>query len=720
MSKIVVLAEKPSVGRDIARVLNCTQGGNGFFEGKKYIVTWALGHLVTLATPDMYDKKYETWRMEDLPMLPSHLKTIVIAKTNKQFQTVKHQLLRKDVSRIVIATDAGREGELVARWIIEKARVNKPIDRLWISSVTDKAIRDGFQQLRNGSSYKNLYESAVARAEADWYVGLNATRALTTKYDAQLSSGRVQTPTLGIVASREEAIRNFKPTTFYRIVMETPEGLTFIWRNDKGEDRIYSLEQAEKKIEGLKSGSAKIIQISRKQKRQYAPQLYDLTELQRDANAKFRMSGKQTLQAMQQLYERHKFLTYPRTDSRVITSDIVPTLRDRISACAVDEYATVTNTLIRKKTFSLPKSVVNDAQVTDHHAIIPTEQPVDLSVLGSNERKIYDLVVKRFLAVLSPAYEYEEIDARVKIDGAIFHAKEQLVVSAGWKEIYGIGNEKSNSRIHWNEGDDILSFTLRIQTDETRPPERLTEGSLLKAMENPAKYMADDEKHLAKMLHEAGGIGTVATRADIIDKLLDGNYMELRNHYLYVTQTGKQLLQLAPEALRSPALTAEWESKLAKIANGSLKREKFIAEIKNYTREIVAEIKNAEATFKHDNITGSKCPNCDSLMLEVENRHGKMLRCKNRTCNYKRNIYKNTNARCPNCKKRLKLYGMGEGQTFVCSCGHREKMATFHERRKQTAQSKVSKKDVQRFLKKQDDFSHNPFAEQLAKLKDKK
>ncbi len=716
MSKKVILAEKPSVGRDIARVLGCTKKGNGFLEGTQYIVTWALGHLVTLATPDMYDDKYKTWRMEDLPMVPNHLRTVVISKTGKQFNIVKSQLNRKDVSEIIIATDAGREGELVARWIIDKARVKKSIKRLWISSVTDKAIRDGFKKLQPGKKYENLYASAVARSEADWYVGLNATRALTTKFNAQLSSGRVQTPTLGIIAAREEEIRAFRPQTFYGVQAKVA-GATFTWQDAKNQGRIFNKEKAESIVEKLTNEQATVTSVEKSKKKQFAPQLYDLTDLQQDANRIFGFSGKQTLSAMQNLYERHKLLTYPRTDSRVITSDIVPTLKDRLDACGVDEYASVANKLI-KKNFRLPKSVVNDQAVSDHHAIIPTETPANLADLASNERKIYDLVVTRFLAVLSDPYEYEEVKVTIDIAGETFLTRGHTVIDLGWREL--VRREQRQTEVPtFKENDTLSKVKVDLTQGETKAPERLTEGALLKAMENPAKYMAADEKHLTKTLHEAGGIGTVATRADIIDKLINGQSMEIRGKYIHLTQTGKQLLELAPEDLRSPALTAEWEQKLLQIERGKLDKDTFIKEIKSYTKKIVQDIKQMEATFKHDNVTGTKCPKCEDLMLEIENRQGKFLRCKNRSCNHRRNIYKNTNARCPNCKKRLKLYGEGEGQTFTCTCGHREKMATFEKRRKQQQKSRVSKKDVNKYMKQQDDFKNNALADALAKFKDK-
>lgn len=723
MSKSIVIAEKPSVGRDIAKVLNCTQQRNGYLEGPKYIVTWALGHLVTLATPDMYDDKYKTWRMEDLPMMPNHLKTVVIRQTSKQYNTIKSALNRKDVTEIIIATDAGREGELVARWIIEKARVNKPVKRLWISSVTDKAIRDGFKNLKAGKAYENLYQSAVARSEADWYVGLNATRALTTKFNAQLSAGRVQTPTLGMIAGKEADIRAFRSQTFYGIAAKTKQGLTLTWQDAKNNTRIFDKATADKKAKQLKNKDAMITKVSKSHKKQYAPQLYDLTELQRDANRLFNFSGKQTLAAMQGLYERHKVLTYPRTDSRVLTTDIVPTLKDRLEACGVDEYSAHANKL-KNKRFQLPKSVVDNAKVTDHHAIIPTEEAVYLTELSSSERKIYDLVVKRFLAVLSDPHEYEEIKLTATIDKEIFTAKGNSVTKQGWKAIYEQSNRQNTSLneqfLLLKENTALAIANLNLTEGETKPPERFTEGSLLKAMENPVNYMEADEKHLAKTLTQTGGIGTVATRADIIDKLINGQYMEIRGKYIYLTQTGRQLLELAPEALRSPALTAEWEEKLSQIASGKLNKQTFITEIKQYTKTIVHEIKRMDATFKHDNISGSKCPNCDGHLLEIENRNGKMLRCQDRNCNYKRNVYKNTNARCPKCRKKLKLYGEGDGQMFTCTCGHREKMSTFQERRKQNQHARASKQDVNKYMKQEnEEFTNNPFAEALAKLKDK-
>ncbi|WP_164219486.1 DNA topoisomerase III [Virgibacillus sp. YIM 98842] len=720
MSKTVVLAEKPSVGRDIARVLQCSKKGNGYLEGNKYIVTWALGHLVTLADPEVYDDKYKTWKMDDLPMLPKDLKLVVIKKTGKQFQAVKTQLTRKDVGEVVIATDAGREGELVARWILDKARVKKPVKRLWISSVTDKAIREGFRSLKPGKQYENLYASAVARSEADWYVGLNATRALTTKFNAQLSSGRVQTPTLAMIAAREQEIKEFKPQKYYGLEAKTQKGLTLSWNDAKNNRRMFNKEKADALLLKVKGKPAKIMDIQKSYKKKHAPQLYDLTELQRDANRIFNFSGKETLSIMQRLYEQHKVLTYPRTDSRVISTDIVPTLKERVKACGADQYSRFSNKLLGKE-WKLPKTVVDNKKVSDHHAIIPTEQRVMLADLSDKERKIYDLVVKRFLAVLGDPFEYEQTTITAEIDGEQFTAKGKVVKKQGWKELYDHrmeDDEEDQQLPVLNKGDTLTQLRVSLKEGETKPPERFTEGALLQAMENPVRYMKTEDKHLTKMMNQTGGLGTVATRADIIEKLFNTMYMEMKGKHIFITSKGRQLLDLVPEDLRSPALTAEWEQKLALIADGRLDKNKFISEMKAYTKEVVQEIKESDEKFKHDNMTGTKCPDCGKLMLELKNKHGRMLVCQDRSCGHKKNIAKNTNARCPNCHKRMQLRGEGEGKMFMCQCGHREKLTTFNKRKEQEKKHKVSKKDVNKYLKKQDDnFKNNALAEQLAKLK---
>ena len=704
MAKILVLAEKPSVGRDIARVLGCKNEKNGYIEGNKYIVTWALGHLVTLADPETYDKKYKSWDMSDLPILPKDLKTVVIKKSAKQFNTVKAQLNRNDVSEVVIATDAGREGELVARWIIEKAHIKKPIKRLWISSSTDKAIKEGFTKLKDAKEYNNLYYSAIARAEADWIVGINATRALTTKYNASLSCGRVQTPTLAMILKREDEIRNFKPKDYYTLDILTEKGGNYLklsWHDKNNSTSTFNKEKIENIKKKVLNKDLKIVDVKKSNKKKYAPSLYDLTELQRDANKMFGYSAKETLSIMQKLYEHHKVLTYPRTDSRYLTDDIVDTLKDRIKAVNTSEYSKVSMKLLKTK-IKPNKSFVDNSKVTDHHAIIPTEERVFLGDLSDKERKIYDLVVKRFLSVLCPPFEYEQTTIKGSCEGETFTAKGNKIIKLGWRENYTVDDNETYDGIIDINVDEVLKVeSVKIENKKTNPPSYLNEATLLTEMEK-------------------NNLGTVATRADIIEKLFNSFFVEMKNKEIHITSKGRQLLDLAPKDLKSPELTAKWEKTLNDISKGKSKKNEFLNEMKNYSKTIVKEIKNSENKFKHDNITRNKCPECGKFMLEVNGKRGKMLVCEDRECNTRKLISQTTNARCPNCHKRLELKGQGEGKIFTCSCGHREKLSSFN-KRKAEEKGKASKKDINKYLKnqnKEQEAFNNPFAA-LANLKNK-
>ena len=719
----LILAEKPSVGKDLGRVLNCNKSGSGFVEGKKHIVTWALGHLVTLADPESYNSKYARWELEDLPIIPKSMKTEVIKQTRKQFSLVKELMLRNDVKEIVIATDAGREGELVARWIIEKAGVKKPLKRLWISSVTDKAIKDGFNNLKDGRLYEALYASALARAEADWIVGINATRALTTKYKAQLSCGRVQTPTLAMIKALEDEIRDFKPVYYYGVEV-TAENFKFIW-HDKNDNRIFDEVKCDYIIESIKGKKLEIVNISRKKALKYAPLLYDLTELQRDANNIYGFSAKETLSIMQALYERHKVLTYPRTDSRYLTEDIVETLKDRVRAVSVGPYSKI-GYKISSNPIKPNKNFVNNLKVSDHHAIIPTEQRIILTELSDRERKIFDLVVKRFFAVLSEPFEYEKITLAAKINNEDFTSSGRITLKAGWKEVYGSYEDEEILVEHSKEElNKLKKGSLNVRTvkkirGETKSPARFTEATLLSAMENPVKYMKNADKELKKTIGETGGLGTVATRADIIDKLFNSYVIEKKDKYIYTTSKGRQLLELAPTDLKSPVLTAKWEQKLNDISKGNLEKNKFIDDMINYTRLIIKEIKNSDKKFLHDNETREKCPNCQEYLLEVKGKKGTMLICKNRECGYKRGISQITNARCPNCHKKLELKGEGEGKIFVCKCGYREKLSAFN-KRKENEKASISNREAAKYLaklnKKSEININTALADSLKKLK---
>lgn len=726
--KSLVIAEKPSVARDIARVLHCTRKGNGVLEGNDYAVTWALGHLVTLADPEEYDKKYTKWEMSTLPMLPDKMKLVVIRQTGKQYQAVRTQLYRKDIGDVIIATDAGREGELVARWILDKAECRKPIRRLWISSVTDKAIKEGFANLKDGHQYDNLYRAAVARAQADWLVGMNGTRALTCKYNAQLSCGRVQTPTLAMIAKREEEIRSFKPKDYYGISLWAGD-VRWTWREEKSRSlRTFHKERAEEIIGKLGNAALEITSVTNKEKKTFAPGLYDLTTLQREANQKFGYSAKQTLNIMQRLYENHKVLTYPRTDSKYIGKDVVPTLKERLKACGTGPYKKHAGMLINKP-IQVNSSFVDDKKVSDHHAIIPTEQFVQLDHMTNEERKIYDLVVRRFLSVLYPPFIYEQVSMEGRAGEETFAASGKVVKSPGWKEVYENQDEEEETEDgelkdqrlpKLDKGQKLTIEKVSMTTGKTKPPARFTEATLLAAMENPVKFMESGDRQAAKTLGETGGLGTVATRADIIEKLFNSFLMEKKGNEILITAKAKQLLELVPEDLRKPELTADWEMKLSNIAKGKMKQETFLREIRDYTCDIVDEIKTGTGTFRHDNLTNKICPNCGKKLLAVNGKNTKMLVCQDRECGYRETVSRTTNARCPKCHKRMEMYVKGKEETFVCVCGYKEKLSSFQARREKEGAG-VKKRDVQKYLKQQQKEAQEPinnaFAQALAGLK---
>lgn len=723
MKKNLVLAEKPSVGRDIAKVLKCTKNKKTYIEGDKYIVTWALGHLVGLQDPEMYDEKYKNWNLETLPMLPKFMKTMVLKKTSKQFYEVKKLLNRDDIENIIIATDAGREGELVARWIILKSGCKKPIKRLWISSQTDKAILNGFKNLKDGKEYDNLFKAAECRAEADWIVGLNVTRGLTVKYNTQLSAGRVQSPTLSLIVNRENEIENFKPKKYNTINVKSNK-CDFTWVNKENNSRIFDLDFSKKIKDKLNNNDIKIININNKIKKVYPKPLYDLTELQRDCNKLWGFSPKQTLNIMQRLYENYKILTYPRTDSRYITTDIVSTLKDRINAVSVGEYRSICQGILKTE-IKGNKSFVDNSKVSDHHAIIPTEEKVNLSILNLDERKVHDLVVKRFLSHFVQPYIYVETVIEAECNNQKLIAKGKILKEIGWKKLY---DEKDNEENLINKNlssinkNDVLKVEfVEIKENLTEPPSRFTEASLLSAMENPQKFINVD-KNFAKTLNETGGLGTVATRADIIEKLFNTFVIEKKDKYIYPTSKGKQLIDLVPKDLKSPLLTAEWEQRLDSISKGRENPNKFLKEIRNYVVKLVCDIKSSELKFKHDNISRKKCPECGKYMLEVKSKQGKMYVCQDRECGHRENISKITNARCPECKKRLELRGSGNSKFYVCTgvnCNFREKESVFKKRFNKS--DKVNKREVNKIMKKMQNEANkdinNPFADLLKDFK---
>lgn len=721
MTKTLVLAEKPSVGKDIARVLQCHKNINGGLEGNKYIVTWALGHLVTLADPEMYDHKYQKWNLDDLPIMPERMKLVVIKNTAKQFNAIKNLLNRNDIKDIIIATDAGREGELVARWIINKAHVKKPMKRLWISSVTDKAIKDGFKNLKNARDYEPLYQSGYSRSVADWLVGINATRALTCKYNAQLACGRVQTPTLAMIDKRETEIKNFQPKNYYGIEILS-NNIYWSWLSNKNEKHLFNQNKIDNIIEQLQNSKLKITNITTNNKKSYAPLLYDLTELQRDANKIYGFSAKETLSIMQSLYEYHKVLTYPRTDSRYLTEDIVPTLKERLIASKGGYFDDVIDQILANP-IKKQNHFVNNKKVSDHHAIIPTEQPVMLGAFSDSEFKIYDLVLKRFLAVLLPPYIYKKTTIKAKVNQETFTTSGKIEIQSGWQQIYNHDNTEQFEQVLplMKENDQYVVSEIKKTCGQTTPQAYFNEATLLSAMENPVHYTNNKSKQLNSTLINTGGLGTVATRADIIDKLFNTFLIEKRNNEIHVTNKGKQLLQLVPQDLKEPELTAKWELQLAKIAKKQQKPDQFINEIRQYTKKIINEINSSQATFKHDNLTTKKCPECNHFMLEVNGKKGKLLVCSNPDCKHKETVSIITNARCPNCHKKLELVGKKEKQLFVCkTCGYRQSMNAFKKERA-TKGNEARKSDIKKYLqqqkKQQTNIEDSPFAA-LLNIKD--
>ncbi|PAE24766.1 DNA topoisomerase III [Bacillus sp. 7894-2] len=680
--KSLVLAEKPSVAREIARVLGCRQTHKSYMEGDKYIVTWALGHLIELKMPEHYDSKYKNWNLEDLPIIPDQMGLKVMKQTSHQYKAIENLAKRKDVKEIIIATDAGREGELVARWILEKIRWRQTIKRLWISSVTDRAIRDGFQNLKPGKQFEDLYESAVCRAEADWLIGLNVTRALTTKYKDPLSAGRVQTPTLALVMEREKVIQQFIPKEYWTIRAHIGP-LQADWEKN-GEKRIFSKEAADGVLSKVKGQKAVIQSINRKEKTEPQPLPYDLTELQRDANKRFGFSAKKTSNVLQKLYEQHKLVTYPRTDSRYLTKDMEATMLDRLHGIAAS-YKDEVKPILANQGRVLAKRVFNNEKVTDHHAIIPTEERVHLGNLSPDERKLYELIMRRFLAMFHNPYKYETIHAAIDVNGEAFTARETAVIDLGYRKVERNTEEETGKQSLKNISKG-QSFTLQNAESAaklTEPPLRYSEADILTQME---KY----------------SLGTPATRAEIIERLLETEALERQNGRLFPTKKGKQLMDLVNEDLKSPELTAKWEQELEKIARGKADPKEFLQNIRKQTQTLVSEIKKSDKSYRAHNLTGSKCPECDSFLKERNTKDGKILVCSNLDCSFrKRKDPKLSNRRCPQCRKKMEIHQGKAGAYFQCRpCNVVEKAQD----KKKAVNKREERKLVQKYTQKEESF----------------
>lgn len=628
----LIVTEKPSVAKDIAGVLNIKQSRDGYMQGEEYIITWCVGHLIQLAYPEEYDSRYKAWNINDLPIFPKQFKYSVNESTKKQYEIVKSLMNRDDVDELICATDAGREGQLIFGYVYVNAGCTKPVKRLWISSMTDEAVAEGFNNLKDNKEYFPLYQSARARSEADWLVGINATRLFTVKYNRMLTIGRVQTPTLSLIVARQKEIDNFVSQPFYEVAADC-EMFTATWFNKNG-TRIDELEKAEAIAEKCRGKEGTVTKLNTKRATTERPLLYDLTELQRDGNKRYGYSAEQTLDAAQNLYEKYKLATYPRTDSRYLTKDMKPKLAVLLQnikdGWKDSEDAKYCVDKIIKQKINADKRVIDDSKVTDHHAIIvtPNIRNVYNIKLPEREANILRLIVARFIAVLDRKQEYDQTDIELNIDKEKFKARGKKIVIPGWKEVEDImlGKVKEESEdgeinINLTEGDKITPKEIKVLTKKTSPPKPYTEATLLTAMETAGKQI-EDEKLREEM--KSIGLGTPATRAGIIEKLISVGYIKRNKKNLIPTQNGIQLIEIVHDKLKKPDLTGEWESELGKIAKKESSSKDFIVDIKKYVAEIINEGKISSTKNVSFEQTGKKskkeiigiCPRCGREIFE--------------------------------------------------------------------------------------------------------
>lgn len=624
MGKTLILAEKPSVARDIAKVLNCKGSSDGYIDGKDFIVTWCVGHLVQLCEPEEYDIKYKKWSFDTLPIIPDKFKLKPNSKTFKQFKTVKDLMNHPDIERLICATDAGREGELIFRYTYNLSGCKKPFDRLWISSMTDSAIKEGFNNLKSGKEYDNLYFSAKCRSESDWLVGMNASRAFSIKYNANLSIGRVQTPTLALLVNRHIERANFKPQDYWEIRVKY-DSFTGIWFDEASkETKIFDKAKAQIIADKVNGKTGIIKDIKNDQKRDPAPQLFDLTELQRACNRKFGFPASKTLNIIQDLYEK-KLVTYPRTDSKYLSQDIIPTLKDRINAIKDPSLKGIIDYIIKKPDITLGKRYVDDTKVSDHHAIIPTEQVANLNSLSPEEKKILDVITKRFLAVFLPPYEYTITSIVTSVEKESFLSKGKTIQKLGWMGLYK--DEKKTDEDEdsdeqtlpaLNPGDDVKVKNVKLEEKQTKAPSLYTEATLLSAMEHAGRFIDDEE--LKEQLKE-GGLGTPATRAAIIERLIKVGYVVREKKNLVPTEKGINLISIVPNEIKSPELTGKWEKALSQMAKGHYSSEKFMSSIINYSKFLIDEASKLKSIqFERETpkkYPVGKCPVCGGPVIET-------------------------------------------------------------------------------------------------------
>jgi DNA topoisomerase-3 len=630
----LIVAEKPSVGRDIAGALGSHRKGKGSLAGDGWTVTWALGHLAELAPPDAYGEEYRKWRLESLPILPEIFKVRVGSKTREQFNIVKGLLKDPSVTEVVNACDAGREGELIFAYLYGLSGCRKPVVRLWISSLTHEAIREGFGSLRDGRSMKPLEDAARSRGEADWIVGMNATRAYSVRFGRPgnvLSVGRVQTPTLKLLVDREREIQDFEPEKFWTVHARfSREGTTYdgVWFKNK-QNRLSEKESADRIAEKVRGGTGTVRKAQKKTATEKPPLLYDLTELQRNANARYGFTAERTLRAAQTLYEEKKLITYPRTSSRYLSKDMVGGLRKRVEASgALPGLSPFADKLLAKEKLPISKRIVDDSKVTDHHAIVPTNKKAS-DGLPLDEARVYDLVARRFLAVFFPAARFENTTVVTEVREETFLSRGRVVLEAGWRALYpdGVGGRREKEPpvlppIEVGQEWDVVK--VGVKEGETKPPPRYSESALLGAMETAGKLVEDEE--LRQQMKDSG-LGTPATRAATIERLIKVGYIEREKKVLVPTEKGRSLIGLLGESpLTSAELTARWEERLAKMEQGEERRPDFMADINGFATELVEEVRamegeKLEAPSRSREPLGA-CPKCGAPVVETRKAYG--------------------------------------------------------------------------------------------------
>jgi DNA topoisomerase-3 len=643
MGKTLVIAEKPSVGRDLASALpgSFSKEGDTHLESEEYVITWAVGHLVQLAEPEDYDEKWKKWRMADLPIVPDGFKLIPRdTKSKKQLNAILKLMKRADVERIVNACDAGREGELIFAYIYEVSGVDKPVDRLWISSMTKQAIREGFEKLRPGEQLRDLEAAARSRSEADWLVGMNATRAATIRGRAWVggvvSLGRVQTPTLAMIVKREREIQAFvaEPYRLIHGTFQPPyQGIWF----EGDETRIFGdLSRADAIVAKVSGADGIVESIERKEQSERSPLLYDLTSLQRDANRRYGFSARRTLQAAQSLYEGKKAITYPRTSSRYLSGDMVPQLKPTAATLRpIEDYRAAAEYVVGLDQLPLQR-VVNDAKVDDHHAIIPTDIDHDVTAFTPDERRVFDLIARRFLAVFHPPARYARTTVITLVEEERFRTRGKVTLEAGWRAVYGVEPDQERQAEDEDaeggeipalqQGQTVRCIAAEIEDKMTKPPPRYTEATLLSAMETAGKLIDDEELREAM---KDSGLGTPATRAETIETLIRREYIERVGKDLQATPKGIQVITMLEEhKLTSPELTGDWEHKLSDIEHGRGDREAFMQGIADFAKETVEQIAALDKEkLRPERVELGPCPRCGAETGEIIRENSKAYGC---------------------------------------------------------------------------------------------